>query len=188
LPVQASVLVSSLIHKFKPEFDAQLSNPGLKAEPFATPLMADFDGQNHRFVYDDRIALKNPDWTYGVPTTVEEPVPLWRHIDFRHEIDRLESSEFWKTEDRTAKTLVKEGNFSVVLTLMKTGAVLKEHQAEGNVSIQVLHGRIRLNLDQDTLELNEGEMMILNPGVRHSVEALDETAFVMNIMKSVARS
>jgi len=184
LPVQASVLISSLVHKFKPEFDDQLSNPSLKAEPFSTPLIADFDEQNHRFVYDDTIALKNPDWTYSVSTTIEEHVLMWRHIDFRHEIDKLESSEFWKSEDRTAKTLVKEGNFRVVLTLMKAGAVLKEDKAEGNVSIQVLNGRIRINVDHNAIELEQGEMIIVNPGVRHSAEALDASAFVIFISTS----
>ena len=177
LPVEGSVLVSSLVHKFKQEFDDQLSDPRQKAEPFAAPLIVDFDDANHRFVYDDQIAFKNPDWTYSVPAAAIEE-PLWRRFDFRHEIDKLESTEFWKTEDRTSKTLVKEGNVRVVLTLMKAGAVLKEHKAEGNVLIHVLRGRIQFTLDHSTVEFEQGQM-ILNPGVRHSVTALDESAFVI---------
>jgi NADH-quinone oxidoreductase subunit F len=181
LPVQASVLISSLVDKFKPEFDAQLADAGQNSVPFSVPLITDFDEANHRFVYDDKFAFKNPDWSYSFPVPVEEPVPLWRSLDLKHEIDELESSELFKSSDRTAKTLVKQGNFTVVLTLVKAGAVLKEHKAEGNVSIHVLRGRICIKVDDNTAEFEQSQMMILNPGVRHSVEALDETAFLISI-------
>jgi NADH:ubiquinone oxidoreductase subunit F (NADH-binding)/quercetin dioxygenase-like cupin family protein len=181
LPVQASVLISSLVDKFKAEFDAQLNDAGQTSAPFPVPLIADFDEASHRFVYDDKFAFKNPDWTYSFPAQAEEPVPLWRYLDLQHEIDELKSSEFWKSSDRMAKTLVKQGTFTVVLTLMKAGTVLKEHKAEGNVSIHVLRGRIRVNVDQNTEEIEEGQMMVLNRDVRHSIKALDETAFLISI-------
>jgi NADH-quinone oxidoreductase subunit F len=181
LPVQASVLVSSLVDKFKPEFDAQLTNVGQESTPFPVPLIADFDEATHRFIYDDKFAFKNPDWTYSFPPAIEEPVQLWRQVDLQHEIDELESNDFWKSSDRTAKTLVKQGNFTLVLTLMKAGTVLNKHKAEGNVSIQVLRGRIRVNVDQQTTECGQSQMMVLNRDVRHSVEALDETAFLIFI-------
>ena len=184
LPVQASILICSLLHKFKPEFDLQLAEPRQNPEPFPVPLISDFDEGNHRFVYDGRFAFKNPDWTYSIPAAVEEPAPSWRRFDFRHEIDELESTEFWKLEDRIAKTLLKEGNFRIVLTLMKAGAVLKEQKAEGNVSIHVLRGRIRFRLDHDTVEGEQRQMMTLKPGASHSVEALDEAAFLISISAS----
>jgi len=67
---------------------------------------------------------------------------------------------------------------------MKAGALLKEHKAEGNVSIQVLHGRVRVSVDDNKVELEQNQMMILNPGVRRSVEALDDTAFTISIAES----
>ena len=184
LPVQASILISSLIHKFRPEFDARLADPHWNGEAFPVPLIVDFNEENHRFVYDEKFAFKNPDWTYNVVPAAEEPALLWRQIDLPHEINELESSEFWKSENRTAKTLVKEANLRVVLTLMKAGALLKEHKAQGNVSIQVLHGRVRVSVDDNTVELEQNQMMILNPGVRHSVEALDDAAFTISIVES----
>jgi quercetin dioxygenase-like cupin family protein len=185
LPVQASVLISSLVHKFRPEFDHQLAEPHQNPESFPVPLISDFDERNHRFFYDGKFAFKNPDWTYSIPAAVEEPVPSWYRFDFRREIDGLKSTEFWKSEDRTAKTLFREGNLRVVLTLMKAGAVLKEHNADGNVSIHVLSGRIRVRLDQNTAEFEQGQMMILSPGVSHSVEALADPAFVICISAQV---
>src|SRR5439155_1582906 len=71
LPVQASILISSLVHKFKPEFDAQLTDPRRDAEAFPVPLIADFDEPNQRFIYDEKFAFKNPDWTYNVVAAVD---------------------------------------------------------------------------------------------------------------------
>jgi hypothetical protein len=119
-----------------------------------------------------KFAFKNPDWTYSIPAAVEEPAPSWRRFDFRHEIDELESTEFWKLEDRIAKTLLKEGNFRIVLTLMKAGAVLKEHKAEGNVSIHVLRGRIRVRLDHDTVEGERFELKV--PPGKYEIAAWQE--------------
>jgi NADH-quinone oxidoreductase subunit F len=181
LPVQASVLISSLIDKFKSEFNAQLTDAWRNPALFPVPLIVDFDEVNHRFVYDDKFAFKNPDWTYSLPAPVEEPVALWRSLDLQHEIDELESSEFWKSSDRTAKTLVKQGNFTLVLTLMKAGAILKEHTAEADVSIHVLRGAIRVTVDHNIAEFEQGQMMILSRDVRHSIEALDKTAFLHSI-------
>jgi len=181
LPVQASVLISSLVDKFKPEFNAQLTDAWRNPAPFPVPLIKDFDDLNHQFVYDDKFAFKNPDWTYSVPAPVEKPVVLWRSLDLQHEIDELESSELWKSSDRTAKTLVKQRNFTLVLTLLKAGAVLKEHTAEGNVSIHVLRGAIRVTVDHHAAEFEQGQMVVLNRDVRHSIEALDKTAFLHSI-------
>jgi len=145
------------------------------------PLIGDFDETNRRFIYDDKFAFKNPDWTYNLPAPIETPVPLWAYLDLRHEIDELELSELWKSSDRTAKTLVKQGDLRVVLTLMKAGAVLKEHKADGDVTIHVLRGRISINVEQRALECEQSQMVILNAGVVHSVEAFDETALLISI-------
>jgi quercetin dioxygenase-like cupin family protein len=64
---------------------------------------------------------------------------------------------------------------------MKAGAVLKEHRAEGNVALHVLLGSVRIMADDNTSEIESGQMMLLNPGAPHSVQALEETAFMMFI-------
>jgi hypothetical protein len=140
LPVQASVLISSLVHKFKPDFEAQLTDARHNPEPFPVPLIADFDETNRRFIYDDKFAFKNPDWTYSLPTPIEAPVPLWAYLDLRHEIDELELSELWKCSDRTAKTLVKQADLRVVLTAhegwsrpQRTSSTHEERSSEQSV-------------------------------------------------------
>jgi NADH:ubiquinone oxidoreductase subunit F (NADH-binding)/quercetin dioxygenase-like cupin family protein len=181
LPVEASVLISSLVHKFKDDFDVQLTDAHHKPKPFPVPLIVDFDEVNHRFSYDDSFVFKNPDWTYSFPAPIETPVPLRGYLDLNHEMAELQSSEFWKSSDRMAKTLAKEGNLRLVMTLAKGGAILKEHKAEGGVSILVLRGRIRIKVDTNDIELEQSQMLVLSPGARHSVEALEDSAFLISI-------
>jgi quercetin dioxygenase-like cupin family protein len=103
-------------------------------------------------------------------------------IDLAHEINQLESSH-WKSGNQTTKTLVKEANLRIVLTLMK----IKEHKAEC-VSIQVIDGRVRVRVGDNTVEFAHNQMLILHPGARHSIEALDDTAFTISIAESTPQT
>jgi NADH-quinone oxidoreductase subunit F len=67
LPVQGSVLIPSLLHRFEDEFAEQLANPARPSQPFLLPKMIDFDEASGTFVYDERQARKRPDWTFEPP-------------------------------------------------------------------------------------------------------------------------
>jgi len=61
LPVQGSVLITSLVARFRAEFDACVGR-GDAAPAWSIPKLADFaDG---RFVLDEAQGRKKPDWTY----------------------------------------------------------------------------------------------------------------------------
>jgi NADH:ubiquinone oxidoreductase subunit F (NADH-binding) len=64
LPVQGSVLIPSLLERFKGEFDAQLANPTEYSEVFTVPLLIDFDETSGTFSYNTVFTYKTPDWTY----------------------------------------------------------------------------------------------------------------------------
>jgi hypothetical protein len=72
LPVQGSILIPSLLGRFRSEFDAQLASPASERAPYLIPKMVDFDETAHRFVYDSHQPFKNPDWTYE-ETPAEAP-------------------------------------------------------------------------------------------------------------------
>ena len=76
---------------------------------FPVPLIVDFDEQNHRFVYDEKFAFKNPDWTYNVVPAAEQPALLWRQIDLPHEINELESSRILEVREPNGEDLGQRG-------------------------------------------------------------------------------
>jgi len=68
-----------------------------------------------------------------------------------------------------------------VLVLMKANTQMKEHHADARISIHTLQGRIRVHLPDQKIELPAGELMALDHGVPHDVEAVEESAFLITI-------
>jgi NADH:ubiquinone oxidoreductase subunit F (NADH-binding) len=66
LPAQGSVVIPSLMARFKEEFDAQLARPSEAGPAWNLPKIVDFDEEARAFEIDPRQAFKNPDWTFSV--------------------------------------------------------------------------------------------------------------------------
>lgn len=107
--------------------------------------------------------------------------PAVGRFDLPREIDGLRGEATWRQGDRDAKTLLKDCDLRVVLTALKAGAVLKEHQVPGPATIHLLAGRIALRLPDRTVELSSGQLLTLDGDLRHDVEAIEESAFLVTI-------
>lgn len=84
--------------------------------------------------------------------------------------------------DTVRRPWQKYPDFRIVLVLMKAATHMAEHRAEARISIQALVGRIRLHLrEQEPLELSAGQLLALDCGMPHDVEALEESAFLLTV-------
>jgi quercetin dioxygenase-like cupin family protein len=101
-------------------------------------------------------------------------------FDLAAEIDRLHAETAWNT-GQNARTLVKYGDFRVVLIALRAKTRIQEHKAEGRISVQVLSGHIHLKASGRTFSLRTGGLLTLDHGVRHDVEALEDSAFLLTI-------
>ena len=98
------------------------------------------------------------------------------------ELRQLRQEDSWHRETgRSSKTLAKYPDFRIVLVLMKANTQMKEHHADGRISIHALQGKLRLHLPEQKVELSAGELMVLDHGIRHDLEALEESAFLITI-------
>lgn len=62
-------------------------------------------------------------------------------IDMKRELQQLRQEDSWQRETgRSSKTLAKYPDLRIVLILMKGGTRMRQHRAEGRVSIQLLEG------------------------------------------------
>ncbi len=84
-------------------------------------------------------------------------------------------------EGHTARTLVREPDLRIVLVVMKAGARMAEHRAGETVSVHALSGHVRLRLPDTTVELPFGRLLVLEKGLRHDVEANEESAFLLTL-------
>ncbi len=81
----------------------------------------------------------------------------------------------------TARTLVREADLRVVLIVMKAGAAIKEHRAAETASIHSLGGHVRLRLPNRVADLPSGRLLVLEAGLQHNVEALEESTLLLTL-------
>jgi quercetin dioxygenase-like cupin family protein len=101
-------------------------------------------------------------------------------FELAEEIEKLRCEPAYET-GRNAKTMVKYEDFRIVLTAIKGGTRIHEHHSAGRISVQTMAGHIRMHaLDRD-FDLPEGRLLVLDRGVQHDVEALQDSAFLLTV-------
>jgi quercetin dioxygenase-like cupin family protein len=114
---------------------------------------------------------------------VRTPGPLGNPMltfDLNGEIKRLREENSWQG-GRDSKTLVKNEDFRIVLTVLKANALLHEHKATGRISVQVLSGHIQMHVQDKVFDLPAGHLLALDRAVPHDVKALEDSAFLLTI-------
>ena len=94
---------------------------------------------------------------------------------------RLKASDQRRRESRAALTLVKTHAVTIVLVALHAGAILKEHHAEGPITVAVLEGAIRFKARGEERVLRRDGLLALGDAIQHEVEALEESAFVLTV-------
>ncbi|MDQ2835192.1 MAG: cupin domain-containing protein [Acidobacteriota bacterium] len=101
-------------------------------------------------------------------------------LDLVQEMLTSEQTKPWQT-GHTARTLFKKADFRVVLISMDKGSVLKEHHADGTISVQVLKGSLRFTAQGEAHILQANSLVALGASIKHEVEALEDSAFLLTI-------
>ena len=101
-------------------------------------------------------------------------------FDLAHEMADSEQKKPWQS-GHYARTLFKKSDFRAVLISMEKGSLMKEHHADGTLSVQVLKGSIRLVVADKAHELRAGNLLTLGASIKHEVEAVEDSAFLLTI-------
>src|SRR6185369_6046321 len=102
-------------------------------------------------------------------------------FDFAAELARLRQETPWTAHGSNGVTLVKHPDLRIVLMALKAGVRIEEHKADGRMSIQALSGAVRLKLSEGTVDLRAGHLLVLDRGVPHDLEALEESELLLTI-------
>lgn len=114
---------------------------------------------------------------------IRSPGPLGSPIltfDLNAEIRRLREEDAWQG-GRNSKTLVKNQDIRIVLTVLQSNAVLHEHKAAGRISVQALSGHIQMHVQDQVFDLPAGHLLALERALTHDVRALEDSAFLLTI-------
>lgn len=82
---------------------------------------------------------------------------------------------------RSARTLVKEGPLRVTLVALGPGGELREHRADGPITVHVLSGEIQFRVGDDSWTLEVGDLLSLGAGVPHAVESAAGGEFLLTV-------
>lgn len=82
---------------------------------------------------------------------------------------------------RTARTLVKEGALRATLVGLAPGGELKEHRADGPITVHVLEGEVTFTAEGIDRVLAAGSLLSLAPGITHAVKSAQGGIFLLTV-------
>lgn len=97
------------------------------------------------------------------------------------EAERLRESAAWRETGLASRTLVRGADARVVLLALAAGGRLHEHETAHSVSVQVIEGRVGLQLPDRAVELGAGELLFLEGGVPHDLVAREASVVLLTI-------
>lgn len=113
--------------------------------------------------------------------------PVDRFAGKAHAFDLAELLAQLRTEDHPAKdghrqiTFFRRAPVGHVLFAFDSGGRLARHSVQGEVTIQVLEGRILVEAEGRDHDLGAGQVLILSPGVLHDVRAPVPSAMLLTV-------
>jgi len=96
-------------------------------------------------------------------------------------LTQIKSENEWQKGERNATTLLQSHGLRVVLVAMHAGTLIKQHQANSPFSFQVIEGKIKFNTPTKSVTVTKGQLLTLHPGIRHDLEAIEESAFLLTL-------
>lgn len=83
---------------------------------------------------------------------------------------------------RTARTLVKEGPLRLTVVAIAAGGEMPAHSAYGPITVHVLEGEILFETLGREYALNTGDVIVLAPGIDHSVRSAAGGVFLLTLV------
>ena len=77
--------------------------------------------------------------------------------------------------------VVRHGPVTIIQFVFDEGGLLKQHRADGVVTIHVLEGELKVIADDEAHEIGRDEILALAPGVMHSVLALAPSDMLLTV-------
>jgi quercetin dioxygenase-like cupin family protein len=102
-------------------------------------------------------------------------------IDLLVELEALRSAASYQAADHAAHTISKQSGIRVVLIALKAGGRMNEHHADAPITVHGLQGTVNFTVGGETLRVTPGVLVTVAAGMLHSVEAIEESAFLLTM-------
>jgi quercetin dioxygenase-like cupin family protein len=125
------------------------------------------------------------------PTSASQPVqrtpPRERFEGGEHLFDLAVEGQRLRGEPGGARdghrqiTLFRGGGVSIVLFDFEAGGQLKDHAADGYVTVLLLNGDIRIATAEEQHQMSSGSLLVLRPRIRHDLEAKTASSVLLTV-------
>lgn len=85
-------------------------------------------------------------------------------------------------KDTKTTAIIKSEKFEAIRLVVLAGREIPSHEVAGNITLHCLEGRVALDLEQSTIEINAGEWVYLDGGEPHSVKGIEDSSLLLTIL------
>jgi len=97
------------------------------------------------------------------------------------EIDALREEAPYRDGDRNSATLAKEVDFRVLLSVLRSGAVLDDQDGDARSSVQLLEGSADLTVGDTETQIDEGDLAVIDAGRPWAFRATSDCALLLTL-------
>lgn len=108
------------------------------------------------------------------------------NIDLNRFMNQIRNERKWNESDRNAITVFKANGMRIVLIALHKGAQMVRHTANGIINLQVIEGKILFQTDDESNEMNIGNILVLHEGIEHSVMAIEDSIFLLTLTTTLS--
>lgn len=102
-------------------------------------------------------------------------------FDLRRIAQELRELDAYSREGHTARTLTRSADLRTVLIVVAAGNAIPVHETDVSITVQTLTGHLRLQLPERTVDLPEGCLLVMAPGLAHDVNAEVDSALLLTL-------
>ncbi len=97
-------------------------------------------------------------------------------------IEDLKNDKTWLEGELNSVILLNSPTVKVLLTILHEGTEVISYQANDSITFQIVEGSLVLHIKEDTIVLNQGELLTLEEKIKYSFDTVEETAFLMTLV------
>ena len=103
-------------------------------------------------------------------------------FDLKNILAEIKAHEAWQKGEHSAKTLIKDHRQRITLVALRGGTKIASHQANGPISVQMIDGKMKFTTPMRSVTLENGQILTLRSKIQHSMEALQDSAFLLTMV------
>ncbi len=93
----------------------------------------------------------------------------------------LFGEESYLREGQTARTLIRAPDLRITVVALQRGKTISQHHASVTASVQTLSGHLRLQLPGRSVDVPQGQLLVMGAGLPHDVYAESDSAFLLTL-------